>query len=92
MAADYTVNYGEVNKQRSLLSDQMGELGKALEQMVNIEETLLSSAQWNAEDKQELTSRFDAYVSGGRNLQSTGMKQADTLQQVSDRYHQAEQG
>lgn len=92
MAADYSMDYAEIGKQHSALTSQMEALSKALDGMVNIEETLLSSAQWNAEDKQELTSRFDAYVNGGRNLHKTGVNQANTLQQVSNRYHQAEQG
>lgn len=89
--ADYSMNYGEIGKQHGVLTQQMDALARELDAMVSVEDSMLDAAKWSAEDKKEFTDRFDAYVQGGRNLQKTGVSQAQTLKQVSDTYHSAEQ-
>ena len=91
MAADYTVNYAEVDKQHSQLSEQLDQLSKILDDMASVQETMLGAAQWSAEDKQEFTDRFNAFLEGGRKLHQTGVSEAETLKKVSEAYHAAEQ-
>ena len=92
MATDYTMDYSEITKQHSALTEQLDMLSKTLDEMVGVEEDMLSAAQWQAEDKEEFTSRFEAYIEGGRGLHRTGTEQAATLDQIKTTYQQAEQG
>lgn len=91
MAADYTINYAEVDKQHASLSEQLDQLSKIMDDLANVQETMLGAAQWSAEDKTEFTDRFNAFLEGGRKLHQTGVSEAETLKRVSDAYHAAEQ-
>lgn len=90
--ADYEMNYAEINKQHAALTAELDKLGKALTDMRSIEEDLLSAGKYQASDKEEIMSRFNAYIEGGNQLHSTGMSNADTLSQVATRYQRGEQG
>ena len=83
--ADYSINYSEVSK-------QLGQLSKVLDDLTGIQESMLSAAQWSAEDKKEFTDRFTSFIEAGRKLHESGTKEADALQQISDVYKNAEQG
>lgn len=89
--ASYSINFGEVGKQKGALDDQLGVLSKVLDEMANIEETMLSSAQWSAADKKEFTERFAKFMESGRNLHAAGTKESEALQKISDAYKSAEQ-
>lgn len=89
--ASYSINFAEVGKQKSALDEQLGALSKVLDEMVNIQETMLSAAQWTAADKKEFDERFAAFMESGRNLHTAGTKEAEALQKISDTYKSAEQ-
>lgn len=89
--ASYSINFAEVGKQKGILDEQLGALSKVLDEMANIEETMLSAAQWTAADKKEFTERFSAFMESGRNLHLAGTKEAEALQKISDTYKSAEQ-
>ncbi len=90
--ADYSINYSEVSKQHGQLTEQLGQLSKVLDDLTGIQESMLSAAQWSAEDKKEFTDRFTSFIEAGRKLHESGTKEADALQQISDVYKNAEQG
>ncbi len=91
MAVDYAMNYSEIAKQSSELNSQLEALNKTLTEMKGVEDSMLTSAKWEAEDKKEFTDRFQAFLDGGHKLHQTGTSQAETLKQVADTYHKAEQ-
>ena len=88
--ASYPIDFGEVGKQHSQLTEQLGALSKVLDELVNIEETMLGAAQWTAGDKKEFTERFQAFIEGGRKLHESGVKEAEALQKIADAYKNAE--
>ena len=90
--ADYSINYSEVGKQHTSLTEQLGALSKVLDDLTGVQESMLSAAQWSAEDKKEFTDRFTSFLDAGRKLYESGTKEADALQQISDAYKNAEQG
>lgn len=90
--ASYSINFGEVGKQKGALDDQLGALSKVLDDMAGIEESMLSAAQWTAADKKDFTERFQRFMESGRNLHAAGTKEAEALQRISDTYRSAEQG
>lgn len=89
--ANYSIDYGEVGKQHGQLNEQLGALSKVLDELVNVEETMLGAAQWTSADKKEFTERFQGFIESGRKLHETGVKEAEALQQISDAYKSAEQ-
>jgi len=89
--ASYSIDFGEVAKQQSALTEQLDQLSKVLDDMEDIEETMLGAAQWSASDKQELTDRSRSFIEGGRNLHRVGTSEAEALQKISDAYKGAEQ-
>lgn len=89
--ATYTMNYDEISRQHGQLTQQLDELNRVLDDMVGIQENMLSAAQWSTEDKDEFTNRFNAFIQGGRQLYTTGMSEAETLRKVGETYLQAEQ-
>ena len=60
--------------------------------MQSIESDLLTAGQYNAADREEIMSRFEAYIGSGEQLRSTGASNLETLEQVATTYQQAEQG
>ena len=88
----YTINYSEVGKQHSSLTEQLSELSKVLDEMENIEQTMLTAAQWTADDKKDFTDKFANFMQAGRNLHKAGTSEAEALQKISDAYRSAEQG
>jgi len=90
--ASYSINFAEVGKQHSALTEQLGSLSKVLDEMTNIEESMLSAAQWTASDKKDFTERFQRFMEAGHNLHQAGTSEAEALQRISDAYRNAEQG
>ena len=90
--ASYSINFAEVGKQKGALDDQLSALSKALDEMANIEETMLSAAQWTAGDKKDFTEKFAKFMESGRNLHAAGTKESEAHQKISDTYKAAEQG
>ena len=88
----YEMNYGEIRKQKGQMDEQMSALGAALSEMKNVEESFLQAGQYSAADREEIMSRFEAYIGSGEQIRQTGTSNAETLQQISDRYQAAEQG
>ena len=90
--ASYSINFGEVGKQKGALDDQLGALSKVLDDMAGIEESMLSAAQWTAADKKDFTERFQRFMESCRNLHASGTQESEPLQRISDTYRSAEQG
>ena len=90
--ASYSINFGEVGKQKGALDDQLGALSKVLDDMAGIEESMLSAAQWTAADKKDFTERFQRFMESSRNLHASGTQESEPLQRISDTYRSAEQG
>ena len=90
--ASYSIDFAEVGKQHNELVEQLTQLGKVLDDMVDIQENMLGAAQWNTADKEEFSRRFDNFIQSGRNLQAAGAAEADALQQISETYRSAELG
>ena len=90
--ATYEMNYGEIRNQKNQMDEQMNALGNALKAMQNVEEQFLTAGQYNAADRQEIMSRFEAYSGSGEQSRQTGVSNSETLQQIATTYQQAEQG
>ena len=90
--ATYEMNYAEIRKQQGEMSGQLDALGKALTEMQSIEADLLTAGQYNAADREEIMSRFEAYIGSGNQIRNTGTSNMETLDQIATTYQQAEQG
>ena len=89
--ATYEMNYSEIRKNKSMMDEQMEALGAALKEMQNVEEQFLTAGQYNAADRQEIMSRFEAYIGSGDAIRQTGVSNSETLGQIANTYQQAEQ-
>ena len=66
----YSINYSEVGKQHSSLTEQLSALSKVLDEMENIEQTMLTAAQWTADDKKDFTDRFANFMQAYPNVKA----------------------
>ena len=90
--ATYSINFDEVGKQHTALTEQLTALSKVLDNLENIQQTMLGAAQWTADDKKDFETSFTNFMSSGRSLHKAGTGMADALQKISDAYKAAEQG
>lgn len=90
--ATYEMNYGEIRKQQGAIGEQLDALGKALQDIQQVEADCLTAGQYSAADREEVMSRFEAYIGSGEQLRQTGQSNLETLDQVATTYQQAEQG
>ena len=90
--ATYEMNYGEIRNQQGKMEEQMDALGKALQEMQQVEDQFLTAGQYNAADRQEIMNRFEAYIGSGEQIRGTGTSNIETLNQVATTYQKAEQG
>lgn len=88
--ATYEMSYGEIRNQKSQMDEQMEALGTALKAIQQVEEDFLTSGQYNAADREEIMSRFEAYIGSGDALRQTGVSNAETLEQIANTYQSAE--
>lgn len=88
--ATYEMNYDEIRNQKSQMDEQMEALGAALTAMEGVENDFLQAGQYSAADREEIMSRFEAYIGSGNAIRKTGESNSETLQQVANRYQQAE--
>ena len=90
--ATYEMSYGEIRNQKAQMDEQMQALDSALKAMQNVEDQFLTAGQYAAADRQEIMTRFEAYIGSGEQLRQTGVSNSETLEQVASTYQKAEQG